>query len=105
MTWIRVCEVDEIAVGEAVPVVREPKPPIAVFRLADGYFATDDTCTHDRYSLADGYIEEDAVECPLHMARFDIRTGKALCLPATRDLHAYPVKVEDDVVYVEVAEP
>jgi nitrite reductase/ring-hydroxylating ferredoxin subunit len=91
-----------LADGEAVVVERDDGPPVAVFRVDDEFFAVDDTCTHDNYSLADGYIDGPIVECPLHMAKFDVRTGKVLCLPATRDLAAYPVKVEAGVVFVEV---
>ena len=57
-----------------------------MFNVDGEYYAIDDTCTHDKYSLADGYIDDDVVECALHMAKFSIRTGKALSLPATRDL-------------------
>ncbi|MGD9995674.1 MAG: bifunctional 3-phenylpropionate/cinnamic acid dioxygenase ferredoxin subunit [Ilumatobacteraceae bacterium] len=102
MAWIRACDSDALADGEAVVVERDDGPPVAVFRVDHEFFAVDDTCTHDNYSLADGYIDGPIVECPLHMAKFDVRTGKVLCLPATRDLAAYPVKVEAGVVFVEV---
>jgi len=86
MTWVRACAASDVADGEAVVVERAPLPPIAVFNIDGEFFATDDTCTHDSYSLADGYIDGAVVECPLHMAKFDIRTGKVLSLPANRDL-------------------
>jgi 3-phenylpropionate/trans-cinnamate dioxygenase ferredoxin component len=101
MGWIRACAADAVGDGEAVVVERADAPPIALFRIGDEYFAVDDTCTHDSYSLADGYIDGPIVECPLHMAKFDLRTGKVLCLPATRDLSSYAVKVENGVVLVE----
>ena len=46
------------------------------------FYAIDDTCTHETYSLAEGYIEGTQVECALHFREFDLRTGEALCLPA-----------------------
>ena len=101
MTWTRACYADAVADGEAVVVERPDGAPIAVFRVGDDYYAVDDTCTHDSYSLADGYIDGPIVECALHMAKFDIRTGKVLCLPATRDLTSYPVKVDGGVVFVD----
>ncbi len=102
VSWIRACEAADVAEGEAVVVERAPAAPIAVFNVAGEFFAVDDTCTHEEYSLADGYIDGDIVECPLHMAKYDIRTGKMLCRPANADLCSYPVKVEGGVVYVEV---
>ncbi|MTD55681.1 bifunctional 3-phenylpropionate/cinnamic acid dioxygenase ferredoxin subunit [Amycolatopsis pithecellobii] len=102
MTWIRACEAAAVAEGETAVVERPPAAPVAVFNVDGDFYATDDTCTHDRYSLADGYIDDDVVECPLHMAKFCIRTGKALSLPATTDLTPYPVKVEGGVVYVDL---
>lgn len=101
MAWVRACDAADVDDGEAVVVDRSPAPPIAVFNVDGDFYAVDDTCTHDKYSLADGYITGDIVECPLHMAKFSIRTGKVLSLPATRDLGGYEVKVEEEVVLVD----
>jgi nitrite reductase/ring-hydroxylating ferredoxin subunit len=80
------------------------KPPIAVYRLNDGFYATDDTCTHVEASLAAGDVdlEECAVECPYHGSFLDIKTGHVLSLPASKPLKTYPVKVVNDEVFVEV---
>ncbi|HEY1971948.1 MAG TPA: bifunctional 3-phenylpropionate/cinnamic acid dioxygenase ferredoxin subunit [Pseudonocardia sp.] len=100
MTWIRACALDDIEPGEAVVV--EVDPPVAVFNVDGEFLATADTCTHARSSLADGYIEGDQVECSWHMAKFCLRTGKALTLPATQPLTTYPTKVRNNEVFVEV---
>jgi nitrite reductase/ring-hydroxylating ferredoxin subunit len=101
MGWVRACEANELGDGEAVVVDRSPDPPIAVFNVDGEFYAVDDTCTHEEYSLSDGYIDDDVVECALHMARFNVRTGKVLSLPATQDLTAYAVKVQDGSVFVD----
>ena len=101
MSWIPACKAAELDDGEAVVVDRLPQPPIAVFNVEGEFYAIDDTCSHEEYSLADGYIDGDVVECPLHMAKFSICTGKALTPPATFDLAPYEVKVEDGVVFVD----
>ena len=101
MTWLKACDADSVYDGEAVVLERPPQRPIAVFNVRGEFFAVDDTCTHDDYSLADGYICDDVVECPLHMARFSIKTGKVLSLPATRDLAGYPVKLDNGAVFVD----
>lgn len=100
MAWIRACEVTAVGDGEAIAV--EVDPPIAVFNVAGEWFATADTCSHDKSSLADGYVEGDQVECAWHFAKFCLRTGAALTMPATVPIRTYATKVEDGVVYVEV---
>ena len=76
--------------------------PIALYRNDDGeFFATADTCSHEQWSLGtDGDLEGNEVVCPLHMARFDIATGRALCFPATAALQTYRVEVEDGKIYI-----
>ena len=73
-----------------------------MYRSAGEFFATDNVCTHAYALLSDGYLEDGCIECPLHQARFDIRTGQALCAPATLDLKTYPVKVEGEDVLVGI---
>jgi nitrite reductase/ring-hydroxylating ferredoxin subunit len=80
-------------------------PPVAVFRVGDRFYATADSCTHEEWSLGEeGELEGYEVTCSLHLARFDIRTGRALCLPATRALRTYAVVVEDGDVYIAEAD-
>ena len=50
--------------------------PIAIFHVGAEFFATDDTCTHAKFSLAEGYIEGNEIVCALHEARFCLRTGR-----------------------------
>jgi 3-phenylpropionate/trans-cinnamate dioxygenase ferredoxin subunit len=73
---------------------------IAVYRLADGYHAIDDLCTHDGGPLAEGEIDGDVVICPRHGARFNIRTGAALSFPAVTPVDTYPVRVEGEDLLV-----
>ena len=82
--------------GLAVPVgLRVGEREIAVYHLAGGEFrATDNVCTHEYALLSEGWMENGCIECPLHAAQFDIRTGKALCAPADVDLQVFEVKVE-----------
>jgi nitrite reductase/ring-hydroxylating ferredoxin subunit len=66
------------------------------------FFALEDTCTHDQSSLADGYIDGDEVECAWHFAKFCIKTGEVLCLPATVSLKTFEVAIRDHEVYVHL---
>lgn len=97
--FVTVARVGEIPVG-GVKVVRLEDQPIALFHLADGYYAMDDLCTHDGGPLAEGEILDTMIECPRHGARFDIRTGAVLRLPATAPVPTYAVRVEGDEIKV-----
>lgn len=64
------------------------------------YCVADDTCTHEEASLAGGALRGEVVRCPLHGARFNVRTGQALEEPAERDLKTYAATVDDGCVVV-----
>ena len=98
---VTVAKVSDIAVGQFKPVVVEGKA-LLICHTADGFYAVDDTCTHDDGPLADGWLEGNAIECPRHGARFDVKTGKVLCLPAAVPIKSYPVKVEGEEIKVSV---
>jgi 3-phenylpropionate/trans-cinnamate dioxygenase ferredoxin subunit len=99
---LTICRVSELPVGEARRVgPPDADPAIAVFHAEDGeLYAIDDTCTHERASLADGWLEGCEIECPLHSSRFDLRTGAVDALPAVRPVRTHQVVVQDDVVHV-----
>jgi nitrite reductase/ring-hydroxylating ferredoxin subunit len=93
--WVRVADVAEVAEGQVHPV-RLKDREIALYHLPGGDFrATDNICTHEYAQLSDGWLENGCIECPLHAARFDVRTGKALCAPAEANLQVFELKVED----------
>lgn len=75
---------------------------IVVFRIAGQYFAIGDVCTHDDGPLGDGLLEDDRVVCPRHGAEFDVRSGKALSMPAVVDIPAYPVRIENEILFIGV---
>jgi 3-phenylpropionate/trans-cinnamate dioxygenase ferredoxin subunit len=97
--FVTVAKVGEIPEG-GVKIVRIEDQPVALFHLADGYYAIDDICTHDGGPLAEGTVEGGVIECPRHGARFDIRTGDVLCLPATAPVATYAVRIEGDEIKV-----
>lgn len=75
---------------------------IALFRVDGQYYAIDDLCTHDGGPLVEGEIRGHEVECPRHGARFDVRTGKPLCMPAVEPTPVHKVRVEGDDILVAV---
>lgn len=97
---IPVCPLADLPPGEAVRLVDGVDAPIAVFNDGGELFAVDDTCTHQEASLSEGWLEDCAVECPLHAASFDLRTGQPSGPPATRPVRTHAVHVRDGVVHV-----
>lgn len=97
--WLLACGADEV--GADRPFLLE-EPGVAVFEVDGEYFALDDLCSHDEASLSEGYVDGDVVECPYHLARFCIRTGQALSLPATRPVRSHAVRVDSGKIYVQV---
>lgn len=73
---------------------------IVIFNIADQLFAIGDICTHDDGPLGDGDLEGYNIVCPRHGAEFDVKTGKAVQMPAVVDIPAYPVKVLDGMIHV-----
>ena len=74
---------------------------ICVTRVGDEIFAIDDTCSHSDASLSEGEVIDFKIECWLHGAEFDLRTGEALTPPAVAPVKVYPVTVDGDSVTVE----
>jgi naphthalene 1,2-dioxygenase system ferredoxin subunit len=101
--WIRVAAVGAVPEGEVVGAVAEGRR-IAVYNVGGTFFATDDLCTHGSALLSDGWLDGDEIECPLHAGRFDVKTGKAICAPVTRDVATYPVRAEGDDLEVRLGD-
>ncbi|MEE1620969.1 bifunctional 3-phenylpropionate/cinnamic acid dioxygenase ferredoxin subunit [Zafaria sp. Z1313] len=106
---MNVGSVDEIPEGEAIVIEGQDNPTgndIAVFHTESGdFYALDDECTHETASLAEGWIEDDCVECPVHAAKFSFADGAALCLPATTGVRTHKVEVVDGRVLLYPGTP
>ncbi len=78
MNWTRIASTDALQDDEVMAVEADGKQ-LALYRSDGEFFVSDNVCTHAYALLSDGYLEDGCIECPLHQARFDIRTGKVLC--------------------------
>ncbi len=85
-------------------LVEVDETPVALFHVDGQFYAIDDVCTHDGGPLAEGKLEGCTIACPRHGAKFDIRTGAALTMPATKPTRSHKVKVENGAVYVLLSE-
>jgi 3-phenylpropionate/trans-cinnamate dioxygenase ferredoxin subunit len=103
MPFHRVADINEVPSGKMKRFVVD-ETPICVYNCGGVLSATHDTCSHAEASLADGFLdcETGSVECPLHGARFDVRSGKALSLPAVVAVKTYEVKVEGGAILVRL---
>jgi 3-phenylpropionate/trans-cinnamate dioxygenase ferredoxin subunit len=100
-TWQTVGMASDIP-PERVAVFQVGDHDVAVCNVAGEFFAIDDVCTHDGGALDQGELEGDQIECPRHGARFDVRTGAAVQLPAFMPVESHEVRVEGDEVQVGV---
>lgn len=100
MAWIRIAATSQLQDDEVMPIALGDTQ-LALFRSGGEFHVTDNVCTHQYALLSDGYVEDGCVECPLHQARFDLRTGEAMCAPATQPIRIYPVRVEGGDVLVD----
>lgn len=83
-------------------VVEVEEQLVVILRVSGEVFAIDDVCTHDGGPLGEGELENHTIACPRHGAKFDIRTGAALTMPATRPTKVHQVKVEGDDIFVKI---
>ena len=97
--FVSVASEDEVGNGERI-LLEIDGQGIALFNIAGEFYAIADVCSHDDGSVAEGELEEYEIVCPRHGAHFDLRTGKALTLPAVVDIPAYPVRVEGGEVLI-----
>jgi 3-phenylpropionate/trans-cinnamate dioxygenase ferredoxin component len=97
------CLESDLVPGEGLRI-ETFRPPVAVFLTEDDQvFALDDTCSHQEASLADGWVEDCWVECPLHASRFDLVTGRVDAPPAKLSVRAHSVERRDGEIWVRLS--
>ncbi|HEY8241544.1 MAG TPA: non-heme iron oxygenase ferredoxin subunit [Kiritimatiellia bacterium] len=100
--WVEVAAIDEFKDTDRKLVDLGGDRQIGLFKLADEFFAVSAWCSHQKSSLVHGDVYNHEIECPLHGARFDLRTGQHRSLPAVRPIARYDVKVEDGKVLLKI---
>lgn len=99
--FVRVAALEEVAPGQLL-AVEVGGEKICLANVEGEIYAIQDNCTHRDYPLSSGTLEDTEVECSWHGARFDVETGRALCLPAIKPAKTYEVKVDDGKIYLAV---
>lgn len=100
--WTNACSVDDVGTESVIRFDHENRT-FAIYHGPDGeFYCTDGLCSHEKVHLSGGEVIGHEIECPKHSAVFDYRTGEVLTPPACFDLKAYPVKVEDGRVWIDI---
>lgn len=104
MAKVRVASVDEVPM-ETLKAVRVQETEICLAHAADGgFYAINDVCTHENFLLSAGELFDLQVECPQHGSRFNLKTGAVTGLPAVIPTKVYPVTVDGNDIYIEMAD-
>jgi nitrite reductase/ring-hydroxylating ferredoxin subunit len=98
--FVPVKKVDELPPGQMTWVSVEGER-VLLANVNGSFYALEDVCGHQRMALSKGRLEGHEIECPLHFARFDIRTGALVTGPISEDVLIYEVRVEGDTIYVK----
>lgn len=103
MSDVRVCSVGDVEPGSARRFDVEGHR-LSIVRIGDDFYVIGDECSHEDYSLSEGFVWEDEceIECPKHGSMFSLKTGEAITLPATEPVPVYDARVEGDDVIVRL---
>lgn len=101
MAWTRVADADQLPAGEALKAEVDGTPMCVVRLDEDTVKAVHDTCSHEDEALHEGWVEDNAIECPAHGSMFDLDSGAPTVLPATRPIPAYAATLADGAIWVD----
>ncbi|MFO7894561.1 MAG: non-heme iron oxygenase ferredoxin subunit [Longimicrobiales bacterium] len=104
MAFVKAANIDEVPKRGLLDLEVEGEKIVLITTGDGGYYALKDQCSHEDYPLSDGELMDDdeRVECIYHGAKFNVKTGKAVALPAIRPVPSYEVKVEDGEILVDL---
>ncbi|KGE70712.1 non-heme iron oxygenase ferredoxin subunit [Spirochaeta lutea] len=97
--WVRVASVDDF---HRSTMVKVGKHEYALYKLDDGFFCTQNSCSHEYSPLSEGIVMGDEVFCEKHGSRFNIKSGRVVNLPATEDIKTFDVKLEGSDIFIFV---
>jgi 3-phenylpropionate/trans-cinnamate dioxygenase ferredoxin subunit len=101
MAWKRAAALAELKERRVVEATIGDEE-IALYWVDDAAWATSNICTHAYARLSDGYLDGDCIECPIHQALFDVKTGAAVTGPASTPVKTYPCRTEGADVLVDI---
>ena len=99
--WVTVAARSALA-PDSVTGVKVGDMEVALYNVGGEFFATDNICPHAYAHLSEGWLEDDIIECPLHAARFEVKSGKFIDGPADCDIKTFPLRVVGDNIQIDV---
>ncbi|RPI90548.1 MAG: non-heme iron oxygenase ferredoxin subunit [Planctomycetaceae bacterium] len=96
----QVAELSDFGGADRISVFFDDRS-VVVVRVENALYAVEDVCSHDGQPLTDGVVENCSIECPRHGARFDLATGRPLCMPAVESIRVYSAKIEGTQVLLK----
>ncbi|MDP9799941.1 3-phenylpropionate/trans-cinnamate dioxygenase ferredoxin subunit [Arcanobacterium wilhelmae] len=105
MSDLVVCAIGDVAPGEVeaftVETEHGPHAFAVVHSASDHWFTMDNRCSHGRFKLSEGFVEDETIECTRHGSVFDLLTGESLNPPASSPITTYPTRTEGDAVVID----
>ena len=98
---MKICKLSEVENGK-MKNIEIKNNNILIVNIDNKIFATSGQCTHESVNLEDGFILENEITCPVHLSKFDLKTGNPLNPPATEKLRIYNVKIQNNEIYIEL---
>ena len=95
----RIIGIEELQPGQRRSVFVDDIPALVIRLSDDSWHVIEDVCTHDGQPLTNGEISDCSIACPRQAARFDLRSGKALCMPATEPIRVFRVEIRDGAIW------
>lgn len=100
--WVRVADVADCGEDGCLKAVSGSGEAIVLARWDGELFAFEDCCSHEDFPLSEGTLQDGRIECVFHGAEFDVRSGRAVQLPAIKPIRTFPVEIRDGAVFVRV---
>jgi len=101
LEFVQVAPIEELPAGERLFIEVDGKP-IVILNVGGKIYAIGDVCTHDEGPLGEGEVDGFEIICPRHGARFDLRNGKAVALPAVVDTAWYVTRIRDGIIEIGI---
>jgi len=101
--FVKIAKINELEEGKILTKSTR-YTQIGLTKVGKEIFAFEDICSHDGEQISTGKLENGCVVCPRHLAKFDLKTGEALCMPATEPIPVYKVRVVGDDVEIDLEE-
>jgi 3-phenylpropionate/trans-cinnamate dioxygenase ferredoxin component len=97
--FVDVMPTADLPLGERV-VVEVGREWVVIFNVGGQFYAIEDRCSHDDVELSAGELDGTTIQCPKHLACFNITNGDVLSAPALVGIKTFATRVVDDMLQI-----